>query len=134
MTSPFYKITVPKPCSQNWDDMQQVNNGRHCLSCKKTVIDFTLMNDEAIQNYFIQNKLQPVCGRFKNEQLDRISIHLPSYLLQKKIRPWKKWLVILLLCFGSTVFSVDVFFGNGNLYAQTQQPKKHHKAKRKRNG
>lgn len=110
--------------------MQPAKNGRHCESCQKDVIDFSVMNDEDVQNYFIKNKNSGTCGRFKNTQLDRIRINIPAYVFQKKINPWKKYLLILLLCFGSTVFSVDVFIGNGNLYAQTQKRKAHLKKKK----
>ena len=113
--------------------MLPVKDGRHCNSCQKNVIDFSLMTDEAVQNYFIENNGTAVCGRFKNTQLARIRINIPTYVFQKRIRPWKKYLVILLLCFGSTVFSVDVFLGGGNLYAQTQGVKKHFKKKKYRN-
>ncbi|MEO8771216.1 MAG: hypothetical protein ABI402_14070 [Ferruginibacter sp.] len=130
MPSQIYKISVSKPCHEDWNGMQRVNEGKYCSSCEKTVIDFSLMTDEAVQHYFINNNQAPVCGRFKNTQLDRIRIHIPTYVFQKKISPWKKYLIILLLCFGSTVFSVDVFMGGGNLYAQTQVAKKHFKKKK----
>ncbi|MFT3909043.1 MAG: hypothetical protein QM737_06415 [Ferruginibacter sp.] len=131
MPSQLLKLVVTNPCHENWDNMQPVKNGRYCGSCRKEVIDFSVMSDEDVQHYFIKNKNAGTCGRFRNTQLDRIRINIPSYVLQKKITPWKKYLLILLLCFGSTVFSVDVFIGNGNLYAQTQKKKTHSKKKKK---
>ena len=39
------QITIPSPCSQNWDEMIQGDTGRHCTHCQKTVIDFTSWSD-----------------------------------------------------------------------------------------
>ena len=133
MPSQIYKITVAKPCHEDWENMLPVKDGRHCNSCQKNVIDFSLMTDEAVKNYFIDNKGAAVCGRFKNTQIERIRIDIPTYVFQKRIRPWKKYLVILLLCFGSTVLPIDVFLGGGNLYAQTQVANKHFTKKKYRN-
>ncbi|MES1181244.1 MAG: hypothetical protein ABUL44_00460 [Flavobacterium sp.] len=132
MPSQLLKLVVTNPCHENWDNMQPVKNGRHCGSCQKDVIDFSVMNNEDVQNYFLKNQHGGICGRFKNTQLEKIRINIPVYVFQKKINPWKKYLLILLLCFGSTVFSVDVFIGNGNLYAQTQKKNTHSKQKKKK--
>jgi hypothetical protein len=36
--------------------MTPKDNGRFCLSCSKTVIDFTAMLPDEVQHFFIQNK------------------------------------------------------------------------------
>lgn len=79
------------------------------------------MSDAAIQQYFIQRQGEGVCGHFKAAQLQRVRITLPGYVLQRKLRGWQKFLVMLLLCFGSNFMGIDVLWGgNGNaLYAQT---------------
>lgn len=98
------------------------------------------MSDAAIQQYFIERQGQSVCGHFKTAQLQRVRITLPGYVLQKRLRAWQKFLVMLLLCFGSNFMGIDVLWGgNGNaLYAQTVAKSKgvvkakKSKAKRKR--
>lgn len=62
---------IPKPCDQRWDVMPLENNGRHCSQCDKTIIDFSQLSDEALFNFFHQNP-GVHCGRFHNEQLDRL--------------------------------------------------------------
>jgi hypothetical protein len=115
-----YSLTIPKPCHQGWDDMIPNDEGRHCLACAKTVIDFSVMTDAAVQQYFLNGGGQPVCGRFKNTQLERIRIHVPGYFFQKRTAIWKKFLVIFLICFGSNFFSIDILLGDSKaLYAQT---------------
>jgi hypothetical protein len=131
-----YSLSIPKPCHQGWDTMIPGDKGRYCLSCAKTVTDFSVMTDEAIQQYFLSSGGQSVCGRFKNIQLERIRIQLPGYFFQKRIAVWQKFLVIFLICFGGNFFSIDVLLGDSKaLYAQVAGNGTHTKnSKRKKAG
>ncbi len=64
------QLSIPHPCTQNWDEMTPDAKGRHCAHCQKTVIDFTAWSDAALYNYFTKNT-GAVCGRFTAMQLDR---------------------------------------------------------------
>ena len=64
------QLSIPHPCTQNWDKMTPEAKGRHCAHCQKTVIDFTSWSDTALYNYFTKNT-GAVCGRFTAMQLDR---------------------------------------------------------------
>ena len=48
--------------------MRAADQGRFCLSCQKTVVDFSEMEEAAIKTYF-RNSPSKVCGRFKPNQL-----------------------------------------------------------------
>ncbi len=61
-------INIPKPCSENWNEMTIQEKGRFCLACQTTVIDFSKMSKEEIIEFF-KNPPQKVCGRFKQDQL-----------------------------------------------------------------
>lgn len=63
------QISIPKPCSEDWNRMTKKEKGRHCNSCNTTVVDFTRMSDEEIKNYFIELKNTKTCGRFYAGQL-----------------------------------------------------------------
>lgn len=63
-------VSIPSPCSQNWDAMPASGKGRHCDSCQKTVIDFRHMSDGQILD-IISGKGIPPCGRYLATQLDR---------------------------------------------------------------
>jgi TonB family protein len=71
----IYKITkmntlsIPNPCQEKWEKMQETPLGRFCTSCEKEVIDFTQMSDNEIKEYFIKQADKRVCGRLKNSQL-----------------------------------------------------------------
>lgn len=59
-------------------------NGRYCLSCQKTVIDFTRMTDADLVRYFKDFK-GSAFGKFTGSQLNR------DLLLPKKPLPWIKY-------------------------------------------
>jgi len=48
--------------------MSSTENGRHCMSCNKTVIDFSNWEIEDIKNY-LKNTNKNVCGSFKSLQV-----------------------------------------------------------------
>jgi hypothetical protein len=64
------KITIPKPCHENWNQMTPSEQGRHCASCNTIVIDFSLMSAQEIQKFFKEQKGSKTCGYFKSSQLD----------------------------------------------------------------
>lgn len=61
------KITIPKPCHENWDNMTALEKGKFCSICSKTVHDFTNFSDAELINNFESNK--DICGRFREDQL-----------------------------------------------------------------
>jgi hypothetical protein len=61
-------ITIPTPCHQDWNAMTPKDQGRHCGSCVKTVVDFTTWQPQEILLHFKSNK--NVCGRFTANQLN----------------------------------------------------------------
>ena len=62
------KIIVSNPCNKDWSKMSSTENGRHCISCNKTVVDFTNWKQEDIANYLEQTN-KNVCGHFKSSQV-----------------------------------------------------------------
>ncbi|WP_417942644.1 energy transducer TonB [Flavobacterium sp. RS13.1] len=107
-----YKITIPKPCQENWDKMTPKDNGRFCMSCSKTVVDFTTMLPDEIQHFFIQNQNGSICGRFKKSQLDSITIQIPDRVLYSQTHYHKIFLLALFIAMGTTLFSCADKNGN----------------------
>lgn len=83
--SEVIRISIPAPCHEDWNKMTPKDNGRFCSVCCKTVVDFTMMSDEEVFNYWSSAKEKP-CGRFKEDQLNR-----PIYKGKKNL--WK-WLIM----------------------------------------
>lgn len=117
--------------------MTPTEKGRFCQACSREVIDFSVLSDEEIKDFLISNAGKPACGHFNNSQLERIRVQLPGYFFQKKMPAWQKYMVVLLICFGSQMFSLDISVSNNGLYAQTasvktvSKPKKQKKHKMK---
>lgn len=64
------KITIPKPCHENWNLMTPDEKGRFCAVCSKTVRDFTVASDEEIIETFTHST-EEICGNFQESQLNR---------------------------------------------------------------
>ncbi|MFH7003829.1 energy transducer TonB [Flavobacterium bizetiae] len=107
-----FKITIPEPCHEDWNKMTRSENGRFCLSCSKTVVDFTSMLPDEVQHFFIQNQNTNICGRFKKSQLDTITIQIPSRVLYTQTHYHKMFLLALFIAMGTTLFSCADKDGN----------------------
>lgn len=92
-----YKISIPKPCHEDWGKMTPDETGRFCNACAKSVVDFSDMKAFEIQEYFIKNQGKKICGRFKNEQLDSIIIQIPRKVLFSQIQFHKIFILALLI-------------------------------------
>lgn len=76
-TTPQFSISIPEPCSENWNSMHVVDSvHRHCDSCAKNVVDFSQMSDDEVLLFF-RNSTGNICGRFRKEQLERTYTPIP---------------------------------------------------------
>lgn len=102
---PKFKFTIPKPCHEDWNTMTPDETGRFCSVCTKAVVDFSYKSSEEIQHYLFQNQEQKVCGRFRNEQINKFDIKVPKSILLQK-RPFHNaFLLALFIVMGTTLFS-----------------------------
>lgn len=104
------KITIPKPCHEDWNKMTPNEQGSFCGKCCKTVVDFTTKTPEEIKNTLLSKKAEKICGRFLNNQLEAsneksISIKIPFYLLPKNLSIQKAFAIALFFVFGTGLFS-----------------------------
>lgn len=100
-----YKITIPELCQVDWNKMTPEETGRFCSICTKGVVDFTNKNNIEIQEYFIKNQGQKVCGRFRNEQVNKFDIQIPQSVLKQRLPFHKAFLLALFIVMGTTLFS-----------------------------
>lgn len=63
-------LNISQPCHENWNNMTPQDQGRFCGSCQKVVVDFSVMSDREILNYFSKAS-EHICGRFLNNQLNK---------------------------------------------------------------
>ena len=83
------QIQLPKPCHEDWDKMNPVEQGRFCNSCQKAVVDFTGMSDAQLVAFFKKPSTGSICGRFDNDQLAR------DLIIPGKRMPWLKYFLQL---------------------------------------
>jgi hypothetical protein len=55
-------IEIENPCSENWNNMKPNQHGRFCLSCQKTVIDFTNKSPSEISDILKNHTNEMPCG------------------------------------------------------------------------
>ncbi|WP_345058675.1 hypothetical protein [Hymenobacter glaciei] len=55
-------ISIPKPCSENWDAMTPTTAGRYCSRCQTEVVDFTRMTDAEVMAFMTARQGQHVCA------------------------------------------------------------------------
>lgn len=93
-------ISINKPCHEDWGKMTPNEKGAFCAVCTKDVVDFSKKTVQEIKDFFAKPIKGKVCGRFKEEQLDEISLEsfierFIGFKLSKKV------LVIVALTFAS---------------------------------
>jgi len=105
------KLSIPKPCHENWNEMTPTEKGRFCGSCQKEVTDFTNMTKIEIKEFFMNKASESACGRFENRQIE--AFNRPE-IKPKRInsKPW--WIA------AATFF----LFAKQN-YSQTLSQSKH---------
>nr|WP_321234547.1 energy transducer TonB [uncultured Psychroserpens sp.] len=100
-----YTLSIPKPCHENWSEMTPNDKGRFCQSCSKTVVDFTKMNPNDIQEFIHDNKHQRICGHIKQNQLDTINLQISETVFEQTMSFHKLFLLALLLAMGTSLLS-----------------------------
>lgn len=100
-----YNISIPKPCHENWSTMTPKEKGRFCQSCSKTVVDFTKMNTNDIQEYIHQNRHKRICGHIKHTQLDSINLQISDTIFDQNMSFHRLFLLALLLAMGTSLLN-----------------------------
>jgi hypothetical protein len=67
-------IQIEKPCSENFNAMNAIADGKFCGSCQTKVIDFTKMSLHEIEAYFKNNSEQKICGRYNSRHTNNTNI------------------------------------------------------------
>ena len=94
-------ISIPQPCSQNWQEMTPAADGRHCAHCSKTVTDFARMSDQQIIATLSAGG--NICGRFEPGQLN--SVNRKSITNNLKMAGWWKRVAVA----ASVLWSITYF-------------------------
>lgn len=122
------KLSIPKPCSENWNNFISTPDGNFCNSCSKIVIDFTKMNDEEIHAFFTKRPSY-ACGRFRPDQIKTYSNVLISHNYEKSPGWIKAGIFSLLFIFTSKPGSANVTLGKAaTVMVQSEKDNENHVA------
>lgn len=66
-----HPIHIPEPCHEDWNKMTEVERGRHCEKCAKTVHDVTHLNNEQVYDAYEKNN-QSLCIRIPAYRLSEM--------------------------------------------------------------
>ena len=66
--------------------MTPAKGGRHCASCNKVVVDFTVMSEKEIKDYFLKNTSLKTCGRVYKAQLRKAEGRVEQLILDAYYR------------------------------------------------
>jgi hypothetical protein len=106
-------IQIPKPCHQDWNAMTSNEQGRHCLQCCKTVVDFTNKEPEEIMQYLQAHATKSVCGRFTAAQINMpivVTEEMTFHIFNSSLSYFKKIAALILITFGIIVSSANKGF------------------------
>ncbi|MCB2406597.1 energy transducer TonB [Hymenobacter lucidus] len=94
------------PCHEGWQQMTPTEQGRHCQSCNRTVVDFTAATQADLEAARAASADGRLCGRFREAQLAPAQVQLRPKL--------RRFVVALVLVCGLGLSS-------GEAWAQLQK-------------
>lgn len=113
-----YMIKVEDPCTESWEKMIPEGNGRHCMSCCKTVVDFTNWEPADIIQYLKEKGEGNVCGHFKKQQLN-VPVETPETLAIKvwnaPVPLYRKIAAVIIVLFGVSIASCNTNGKSSNI-------------------
>ena len=102
------KLEIKEPCHEDWNKMKIGMTSRHCVSCDKSVMDFTKMHRAEIITYILSNSNDNVCGRMTRDQFDFHHEDIPVLIetLRKTKNP-NPFLIMALVCLSLSACAQD---------------------------
>lgn len=100
-------IAIPQPCHESWEKMIANAEGKFCLACQKSVIDFTNKSDSEIVE--ILQKGGNICGRFRKEQLKTYTLEKANWSLPIKA------FAVFMAGLATTIFSPNEAIAQGEV-------------------
>jgi hypothetical protein len=109
------RISIPKPCHEDWNKMTPDQKGAFCGVCNKSVHDFSMKNAEEIERILLSEAEGKICGRFSKAQLDvPKDVEIPLHLLPRNLSPFRAFALAVFLIFGTAMFGLTNVFGQGH--------------------
>ena len=94
-------LDIPKPCHEDWGQMDLTERGKICNACKTEVIDFSKYSESNLIHFF-ENHQGSVCGRINVEKLNTAILLSP----ESNLSGLYKWVAGLMFIFLSVVSKI----------------------------
>lgn len=107
------RLIIEKPCHEKWSKMSVRDDGRWCMSCNKTVVDFSGKSSEEIIEYLKAKGGEEVCGRGRAGQVISPGNKPARY----------RWMNVLLFIFGISLLT-SCYRRTQGCYAYDDSPQK----------
>ncbi len=98
-------ISIPEPCSENWNEMTPTQKGAYCQKCALEVIDFTDKSSEEIRDVLKSEMGSRVCGHIRPSQLNKLNDDFHRWFEKNETSVQRIFIFSLLLGFGLALFS-----------------------------
>jgi hypothetical protein len=103
----FQRISIPKPCHEDWGKMTPDEKGAFCKVCNKSVHDFSRKSAEEVEQILLKEEPGKVCGRFSKDQISvPENLEIPFHLLPRNISPFRAFALAVFLVFGTALFGI----------------------------
>ena len=110
-------LRIEKPCHENWNNMIPEEQGKFCLKCAKTVVDFTNKTKDEIIDFFKKRNYETACVRTRSDVLEQT----PGLIRMKQ--RLARFAYLLYLVFGSFLFSCNQPSAQNNITGKIEMPR-----------
>jgi hypothetical protein len=109
------RISIPKPCHEDWSKMTPDQKGAFCGVCNKSVHDFSIRTPEEIERILLSEEEGKICGRFSSAQINiPKDVEIPLHLLPRNLSPFRAFALAVFLVFGTAMFGITDMHGQGS--------------------
>lgn len=114
MSDIFQRISIPKPCHEDWNKMTPDQKGAFCKVCNKSVHDFSRKSAEEVEQILLKEEEGKVCGRFRSDQIVMPKdLEIPLHMLPRNISPFRAFALAVFIVFGTALFGITDASGQG---------------------
>lgn len=99
------RISINKPCHENWAEMTPTQQGAFCQKCAVDVVDFSEKSPQQVKEILLAKRNDHICGRFSKNQLVGLNEVYENWTDQSVPVFRSKFLWACLIAFGMTLFA-----------------------------
>ena len=98
-------ISIPTPCTEDWNKMTPTDKGAYCDKCAFEVIDFTKQSPEEIKETLKTRMGQKTCGHISKTQMQLVNTNYHIWDNQSVSTFRSKFLYACVMVFGMGLFT-----------------------------